>query len=117
MSNSSVIRRFGSHRFGLSRNVPEKFSGALDLDTIQLLARAFDLALEQYRNMAPTSRNEAFIHAELARCIVATARTGERDEDALAKRGYLMFQALRYESPQSASSPVKEIDEYRGSTA
>lgn len=91
----------------LSRNVPEKFGGALDVDTIQLLARAFDLALEQYRNMSPTFRNEAYVHAELARCIVATARAGERDEDVLAKRGYLMLQAYQNQSSQGASFPAK----------
>ncbi len=91
----------------LSRNVPEKFSVALDLDTVQLLARAFDLALEQYRSMSPTFRNEAILHADLARCIVAAARTGERDEGTLAKHGYLMLQSFQNESSQTISSPTK----------
>jgi MFS family permease len=91
----------------LSRNVREKFSGALDLDTVQLLARAFDLALEQYRSISPNLRNDAFLHAELARCIVAAARTGERDEGTLAKHGYLMLQSFQTESSLSISSPAK----------
>ena len=91
----------------LSRNVPEEFSGTFDLDTVQLLARAFDQALEQYRRMSPTLRNEPFAHPELARCIVATARTGERNEDALAKRGYLMLQSFQTESSQSTSSSAR----------
>jgi MFS transporter, DHA1 family, inner membrane transport protein len=81
----------------LSRNILETFGGAMDSDTIQLLARAFDQALEQHRLTTPAIENEKSLRAELARCIVATARTGERDESVLARHGYLTLQLLQPE--------------------
>jgi hypothetical protein len=101
----------------LSRSVPEKFSLALDLDTVKLLARAFDQALEQYRSISPTLRNDASLHAELARCIVAAARIGERDEGTLAKHGYLMLQSFQTESSQSISSPAKQRPDCCGTSS
>jgi predicted MFS family arabinose efflux permease len=92
----------------LTRNAPEKFGGAMDFDTLQLLARAFDQALERCLRSTPTLRNEASLHAELAKCIVATAQTGERDESLLAKNGYLMLQALRSNSSENILSPTKK---------
>jgi hypothetical protein len=92
----------------LTRNAPEKFGGAMDFDTVQLLARAFDQALERCLRSSLTLRNEASLHAELAKCIVATARTGERDESLLAKNGYLMLQALRRNSSDNIPSAAEK---------
>lgn len=91
----------------LSRNVPEKFGGEFDFDTIQLLARAFDQALERYLGNSPTLKDEASMHAKLAKCIVASAQTGERDESLLAQNGYLMLQALRSNSSQDRFSATE----------
>lgn len=87
----------------LSRNVPEKFSGAMDADTVQLLARAFDEALDQYRTMLPTSKIDTTLSAKLAGCIVANARAGERDEAVLARRGYLMLESLQTCRPKGTA--------------
>lgn len=91
----------------LSRNVPEKFSGAMDAATEQMLARAFDQALDQYRTMLPTSKVDTTLNAKLAGCIDANARSGERDEAVLARRGYLMLQSLQTGRSQSTSSSAQ----------
>jgi DHA1 family inner membrane transport protein len=79
----------------LTRFAPERFGVRFDSDTIQLLARVFDRALERYLKNMPVVKDETRLHAELAKYIVAVAQTGERDEDRLATRGYLMLRSLQ----------------------
>ncbi|MDB5608321.1 MAG: major facilitator superfamily transporter [Bradyrhizobium sp.] len=78
----------------LTRFAPERLGVRFDTDTIQLLARVFDQALERYLKNKPVVKDQAGLHSELARHIVAVAQTGERDEDRLATRGYLMLRSL-----------------------
>jgi hypothetical protein len=59
------------------------------------LARVFDRALERYLKTVPAVKDEMRLHSELAKCIVAEARTGERDEERLATKGYLMLRSLQ----------------------
>jgi MFS transporter, DHA1 family, inner membrane transport protein len=77
----------------LTRLAPERFGIRFDSDTIQLLARVFDRALERYLKNMPVVKDETRLHSELARYIVALAQTGERDEDRLATKGYLMLRS------------------------
>jgi hypothetical protein len=51
--------------------------------------------LERYLKNMPVVKDETRLHAELAKYIVAVAQTGERDEDRLATRGYLMLRSLQ----------------------
>jgi predicted MFS family arabinose efflux permease len=73
----------------LTRSTPERFGIRFDSDTVQMLARAFDRALDRYSTDVPLARLDPTLHAELARYIVAAAQTGERDEDRLARKSYL----------------------------
>jgi hypothetical protein len=73
----------------LTRSTPEQFGIRFDSETIQLLARAFDQALDRYSINVPLARLEPALHAELAGYIVAAAQNGERDEDLLANNAYL----------------------------
>jgi MFS transporter, DHA1 family, inner membrane transport protein len=79
----------------LTRFAPERFGVRFDSDTIQLLARVFDRALERYLKDMPVMKDETGLHSELARYIVAVAQTGELDEDRLATGGYLKLQSLQ----------------------
>jgi MFS family permease len=79
----------------LTRLAPERFGIRFDSDTIQLLARAFDRALDRYLENMPVVKDETGLHAELARYIVAVAQTGERDEDRLTTSGYLKLRSLQ----------------------
>lgn len=79
----------------LTRFAPERFGVRFDSDEIQLLARAFDRAMERYLKDVPGANNETSLHSELAQFIVAVAQTGELDEDRLAARGYLKLQLLQ----------------------
>jgi MFS transporter, DHA1 family, inner membrane transport protein len=79
----------------LTRFAPERFGIRFDSDTIQLLARVFDRVLERYLKNMPLVKDETDLHSRLARYIVAAAQTGERDEDRLAAKGYLMLRSLR----------------------
>jgi DHA1 family inner membrane transport protein len=79
----------------LTRFAPEPLANRFDSDTIQMLARVFDRALERYLKIMPAVRDEMRLHSELAKCIVAEARTGERDEERLATKGYLMLRSLQ----------------------
>ena len=58
----------------LTRAAPERFGIRFDSDRVQLLARVFDRALERYRQDVPAVNDEAGLHAELARHIVAVAQ-------------------------------------------
>jgi predicted MFS family arabinose efflux permease len=89
----------------LTRNAAEKLGTALDFDTVKLLARAFDRALERHLRSLPTMQDDAILHAKLAAHIVATAQTGERDEDVLANNGYLMLQSIGISNSGDNSSP------------
>jgi predicted MFS family arabinose efflux permease len=89
----------------LTRFAPGRFGIRDDSDTVQLLARAFDRTLERYLKAAPVVRDEKRLHVELARCIVALAQTGERDEDHLAAKGYLMLRSLRGADTGLESAP------------
>jgi len=73
----------------LTRLAPELFGARFDSDTIQLLARAFDRAMERFLRDAPRVNEETGLHAGLAKHLVAAAQTGELDEDRLARSGYL----------------------------
>jgi predicted MFS family arabinose efflux permease len=79
----------------LTRFAPEQFGVRFDSDTIQLLARVFDRALEGYLKDMPAMKDEANLHSELAKHIVTVAQTGELDEDRLAAGGYLKLQSLQ----------------------
>lgn len=79
----------------LTRYAPEQFGVRFDTDTVQLLARVFDRVLERYLKNAPAVNDEAGLHSELARYIVAVAQTGERDEDRLTSKGYLKLRSLQ----------------------
>jgi MFS transporter, DHA1 family, inner membrane transport protein len=79
----------------LTRFAPEQFGIRDDPDTVQLLARVFDRTLERYLESTPVVSDEKRLHFELARYIVAVAQTGERDEDRLAAKGYLMLRSLQ----------------------
>lgn len=78
----------------LTRVAPERFENRFDSDTVQLLARVFDRALERYRQDVPVANDEAGLHAELASHIVAVAQAGERDEDRLTDSCYLKLTVL-----------------------
>jgi hypothetical protein len=87
-----VALAFVAASFGvlwLTRSTPEQFGIRFDSETIQLLARAFDQALDRYSINVPLARLEPALHAELAGYIVAAAQNGERDEDLLANNAYL----------------------------
>ena len=79
----------------LTRFAPEQFGVRFDSDTIQLLARVFDRALEGFLKDMPGMKDEARLHSELAKYIVAIARTGERDEGRLATKSYLKLRSLQ----------------------
>jgi MFS transporter, DHA1 family, inner membrane transport protein len=79
----------------LTRFAPERFGIRFDSDTIQLLARVFDQALERYLKDTPVVEAETGMHAELAKYLVAVAQTGELDEDRLVTKGYLKLQSLQ----------------------
>jgi MFS family permease len=79
----------------LTRSAPELFGVRFDSDTIQLLARVFDRALERYQKDMPIMKDETGLHSELAKYIVAVAQTGELDEDRLTSSGYLKLQSLQ----------------------
>ena len=86
-----VALAFVATAFGvlwLTGSAPERFGIRFDSDTIQLLARVFDRVLDRYSTDAPLARVEASLHTELARCIVAIAQGGERNEDRLATQAY-----------------------------
>jgi DHA1 family inner membrane transport protein len=78
----------------LTRSAPELFSARLDPETVRLLARVFDRALERYLTNAPTVKDRTVLHTELARSIVAAACSGERNEDRLADEGYMKLRSL-----------------------
>ncbi len=60
-----------------------------------LLARAFDLAWEQYYGPDYMgSLSEEVARPELAKCIVEMAKSGVKDEQALAACGVLRLVAL-----------------------
>ncbi len=88
-----VAASFGLLR--LTRSAPARFGARFDSDTVQLLARVFDRAMERYLQDAPVMGNETGLHAELARHIVTAAQSGERDEDRLITSGYLKLQSLQ----------------------
>jgi MFS transporter, DHA1 family, inner membrane transport protein len=93
-----VALAFVAASFGvlwLTRSAPEKFGIGFDSHTVQLLARAFDRALDRYSRHVPAARLETALHAELARYLVAAAQTGERDEDRLAGQAYLKLRSLQ----------------------
>jgi MFS transporter, DHA1 family, inner membrane transport protein len=79
----------------LTRFAPEQFGVRFDSETIQLLARVFDRALEGYLKDMPAMKDQSRLHSELAKYIVAAAQTGELDEDRLATSGYLKLQSLQ----------------------
>jgi MFS transporter, DHA1 family, inner membrane transport protein len=79
----------------LTRFAPERFGVRFDSDTIQLLARVFDRALERYLKDVPVVKDETGLHSELAKYIVTVAQTGEFDEDRLAASSYLKLQSLQ----------------------
>jgi hypothetical protein len=79
----------------LTRFAPERFGVRFDSDTIQLLARVFDRALERYLKDVPAVKDETGLHSELAKYIVTVAQTGEFDEDRLAASSYLKLQSLQ----------------------
>jgi DHA1 family inner membrane transport protein len=79
----------------LTRFALERFGIRSDPDMVKLLARVFDRTLERYLESTPVVNDEKHLHAELARYIVAVAQTGERDEDRLATKGYLMLRSLQ----------------------
>lgn len=79
----------------LTRFAPERFGIRFDSETIQLLARVFDQALERHLKDMPVVKAETGMHAELARYLVGLAQTGELDEDRLVTRGYLKLQSLQ----------------------
>jgi DHA1 family inner membrane transport protein len=85
----------------LTRFAPERFGIRFDSDTIQLLARVFDQALERHLKDRPVVEAETGSHAELARYLVAVAQTGELDEDRLVTKGYLKLQSLQGASTAS----------------
>jgi MFS family permease len=78
----------------LTRSAPEVFAARFDPETVRLLARVFDRVLEQYLSQAPPMLDRTVLHTELARSIVAAARSGERNEDRLAEQGYMRLCAL-----------------------
>jgi DHA1 family inner membrane transport protein len=78
----------------LTRFAPERFGIRFDSETIQLLARVFDQALERYREDMPVLQGETGVHAELAQYLVTIAQGGELDEDRLVTKGYLRLQSL-----------------------
>jgi MFS transporter, DHA1 family, inner membrane transport protein len=78
----------------LTRSAPEVFAARFDPETVRLLARVFDRVLEQYLSQAPPILDRTVLHTELARSIVAAARSGERNEDRLAEQGYMRLCAL-----------------------
>jgi MFS transporter, DHA1 family, inner membrane transport protein len=78
----------------LTRLAPERFGMHFDSETIQLLARVFDRALERHRQDMPVANDEASLHAELARHIVTVAQAGELDEDRLTDSCYVKLTAL-----------------------
>jgi MFS family permease len=78
----------------LTRFAPERFGIRFDSDTIQLLARVFDQALERYREDMPIVKAETGMHGELAKYLVAMAQSDELDEDHLVTKGYLKLQSL-----------------------
>jgi MFS transporter, DHA1 family, inner membrane transport protein len=78
----------------LTRFAPERFGIRFDSDTIQLLARVFDQALERHLEDVPVAKAETGVHAELAKYLVALAQSGELDEDRLVTKGYLKLQSL-----------------------
>ncbi|HEX7566405.1 MAG TPA: MFS transporter [Bradyrhizobium sp.] len=80
----------------LTRFAPERFGIQFDPDTIHLLARVFDRALERYLKNMPVVNDETGLRSELARYIVAAAQTGELDEDRLAARSYLKLRSLQH---------------------
>jgi DHA1 family inner membrane transport protein len=79
----------------LTRSAPELFAARFDPETVRLLARVFDRALERYLTSDPSVRDQRVLHTELARYIVAAARSGERDENRLADEGYMKLRSLR----------------------
>jgi predicted MFS family arabinose efflux permease len=85
----------------LTRFAPERFGIRFDPDTIQLLARVFDQALERHLKDMPAVEAETGLHAELAKYLVAVAQTGELDEDRLVTKGYLKLQSLQGASTAS----------------
>jgi hypothetical protein len=92
ISMGFVALAFVAASFGVlwfTRLTPERVGIGFDSETIQLLARAFDQALDRYSVDVPLARFEPTLRAELARYIVAEAQTGERDEDRLAKKACL----------------------------
>jgi DHA1 family inner membrane transport protein len=78
----------------LTRSAPELFAARFDAETVRLLARVFDRALERYLTEVPPVEDRTVLHSELARSIVAAARGGERNEDRLADQGYLKLCSL-----------------------
>lgn len=76
-----------------TRAAPNLEGTRFDHETIQLLARAFDRAWEQYSEGAAMEEDETSRHAELAKLIVAMAQAGERDEERLGLKGYLKLRA------------------------
>jgi hypothetical protein len=70
----------------LTRFAPERFGIQFDPDTIHLLARVFHRALARYRKNMPVANAETGLRSELARYIVAAAKTGEL---RLAAKSYL----------------------------
>jgi hypothetical protein len=78
----------------LTRFAPERFGIRFDSETIQLLARVFDQALERYLEDLPVVKAETGMHTELAKYLVTIAQSGELDEDRLVTKGYLQLQSL-----------------------
>ncbi len=86
----------------LTRLTQKRHGAPYDPDTVNLLARAFDRTLEQCVGDTPAVSNEKYLHAQLAKYLVAAARAGERDEDRLAAKGYLMLKSLRHAETATA---------------
>jgi hypothetical protein len=78
----------------LTRSAPELFASRFDPETVRLLARVFDQVLDRYLTNGPSVKDQTVLRTELARFIVAAARSGERNEDRLADEGYMKLRSL-----------------------
>lgn len=79
-------------------------STLLDDQTVLLLARAFDQAWDRYLDEATKEPDEESKRAELAKHIVAMAKSGKRDEDRLSMKGYMRLRATHSVTIRSSQS-------------
>jgi hypothetical protein len=86
-------------------------STSLDDQTIVLLARAFDQAWDRYLDETTKEPDEKSKRAELAKHIVAMAKSGERDEDSLSMKGYMRLRATHSVTIRSGRSEASGGDE------